>query len=128
MAGGNNLLVGKAPANTPDDIVASLKLLYDRILKKSPTSKILLLHVFPRGQYKTDSLRIGIEEINCRMRTALAGQKSVTLLDITSSFLNSDKTISVEIMPDYVHLTRLGYRIWAEKMEPVLSAMFDSEK
>jgi len=127
MAGGNNLLVGNAPVNTPDEIVEALKLLCDRILQKTPTSQILLLHVFPRGQTNMDPLRINIDKINCLIRTEMAGRRNVTLLDIGSSFLNPDGSISTEIMADYVHLTRKGYCIWAEKMESALSDILDTQ-
>jgi len=126
MAGGNNLLGGNVRVNTPDEIVAAVHLLCDRILDKTPTSRILLLHVFPRGQTKTDPCRMGIEEINSGMKDNLADHANVTLLDITGSFLNPDSIISPEIMADYVHLTAKGYRIWAERMEPVISALLEN--
>ena len=42
------------------------------------------------------------------------------LLDIGKAFLNPDGTISQDIMPDYLHLTAKGYRIWADAIEPTL--------
>ena len=51
--------------------------------------------------------------------------KTVKYLDIGSRFINEDGTISKEIMPDSVHLTRKGYRIWADAIEPTLRSMLD---
>jgi lysophospholipase L1-like esterase len=31
-------------------------------------------------------------------------------------------------MPDYLHLSRRGYRIWADAMEPTLWAMLEDAK
>ena len=50
---------------------------------------------------------------------------NVHYLDIGKAFLNEDGTISNEIMPDYLHLSQKGYRIWADAMEPTLWSMLD---
>ena len=47
------------------------------------------------------------------------------ILDIGKAFLNADGTISPDIMPDYLHLTAKGYRIWADAMEPTLWKLLD---
>ena len=49
----------------------------------------------------------------------------VHYLDIGQSFLEKDGAIAREIMPDFLHLSRKGYRIWAEAMEPTLWSMLD---
>ena len=49
--------------------------------------------------------------------------KNVRYLDLKDKFLQPDGTIAKEIMHDYVHLTREGYAIWAEAMEPLLTKM-----
>ena len=46
--------------------------------------------------------------------------KSVFYLNIGKAFLNPDGTISRDVMPDYLHLTAKGYRLWADAMEPTL--------
>ena len=52
-------------------------------------------------------------------------ESHVKFLDIGKSFLNKDGTISREIMPDFLHLSGKGYRIWADAMEPTLWQMLD---
>ncbi|MBV8264852.1 MAG: hypothetical protein JO252_00745, partial [Planctomycetaceae bacterium] len=52
----------------------------------------------------------------------------VKYLDIGGRFLNEDGTLSREIMPDFLHLSRKGYRIWAEAIEPTLWSMLDEDK
>ena len=123
MAGGNNLLTGVAPPNTPEEIVAGLQSLCADIRQKTPTTKILLLAVFPRGKTTDDALRIGIGKINRGIFMSMQDLENITLLDITASFLNPDKTMSPEVMNDFVHPTAQGYRIWAQNMEPVLAAL-----
>ncbi len=31
-------------------------------------------------------------------------------------------------MPDFLHLSRQGYQIWAEAMEPLLTVMLEEKK
>ena len=33
-----------------------------------------------------------------------------------------------DVMPDYLHLSTKGYRIWAEAMEPTLWSMLDEPR
>ena len=123
MGGGNNLLAGVAPPNTPAEIVAGIQSLCADIHQITPTTKILLLFIFPRCAAPNEALRIGIEKINRGIFKSMQNRKNITLLDITFSFLNSDQTMSPDVMNDFVHLTARGYRIWAEKMEPVLAGL-----
>ena len=53
---------------------------------------------------------------------------NVSYLDIGKTFLNPDGTISSEIMPDYLHLTAKGYRLWADAMEPTLWRLLDEPR
>ena len=48
-------------------------------------------------------------------------------LDLGKAFLNEDGTISKDVMPDYLHLTRKGYRLWADAMEPALWSMLEEK-
>ena len=52
----------------------------------------------------------------------------VRYLDIGKAFLNDDGTISPDVMPDGLHLSLKGYRIWADAMEPTLWTMLDEPK
>jgi lysophospholipase L1-like esterase len=45
------------------------------------------------------------------------GQK-VHYLDISSTFLQPDGTLSKDIMPDLLHLSDKGYDMWAAAIEP----------
>jgi N-acetylglucosamine-6-sulfatase len=37
--------------------------------------------------------------------------------------MNEDKSISKEIMPDFLHLTEKGYQIWADAVLPTVKEM-----
>ena len=47
----------------------------------------------------------------------------VTYLDIGDQFLAADRSISKEIMDDFLHPTAKGYAIWTDAMEPTLTRL-----
>jgi lysophospholipase L1-like esterase len=52
----------------------------------------------------------------------LGTRTHVTYLDITDQLLESDGSLSKEVMPDYLHLSDEGYRRWTEAILPWVSA------
>ena len=50
---------------------------------------------------------------------------NVHYLDIGANFLNEDKTLSKEIMPDLLHLSEKGYEIWATSIESDLKKILE---
>ena len=54
--------------------------------------------------------------------------KNVHYLDIGHRFLNSDGILPATIMPDYLHLSKQGYEIWAESIEPQLAELLGEKK
>jgi lysophospholipase L1-like esterase len=104
--------------NTSVEISAGIRAIIDELRKRLPESKILLLGVFPRGE-KPNGFREKLDDVNEQI-SHLNDGKSVFYLNIGKAFLNPDGTISRDVMPDYLHLTAKGYRLWADAMEPTL--------
>jgi beta-glucosidase len=121
MIGTNN-----SGSNTADEIALGITAIVKELRKGLPETKVLLLGVFPRGE-KPDATRAKLEEVN-RQVSRLDDGTHVTYLDIGKAFTNPDGTISREIMPDYLHLSARGYRIWADSMEPTLWRLLDEPK
>lgn len=119
MIGTNN-----SAANTSDEIAEGVEAIVKSLRQRLPETKILLLAVFPRGE-KPAPVREKLAAVNARIAKLDDGGKTVKYLDIGPKFLNEDGTISKEIMRDYLHLTRKGYRIWADAVEPTLWSMLD---
>jgi len=109
--------------NTSDEIAEGIETIVKTLRQKLPTTKILLLAVFPRGE-KPNPMREKLTAVNERIAKLDDGQM-IKYLDIGAKFLNEDGTISKEIMPDFLHLTREGYRIWADAVEPTLWSMLE---
>jgi lysophospholipase L1-like esterase len=121
MIGTNN-----ASSSTPDEIAQGITAIVQEVRRRLPQAQLLVLGLFPREQ-KHGGVRERLKVVNEQI-AKLDDRAHVRFLDIGKAFLNDDDTISREIMPDFLHLTRRGYRIWAEAMEPTLWAMLDEPK
>jgi lysophospholipase L1-like esterase len=117
MIGTNNV-----PLNTPDEIAAGVSAICDEIHQRSPVSRILLLGIFPRGE-KPDANRATIEAVNQRLATLDGRGGVVTYLDIGDKFLAADRSISKDVMYDFLHPTAKGYGIWSAAIEPTLTRL-----
>jgi beta-glucosidase len=122
MIGTNN-----AGGNTPDEIAQGITAIIGELRQKLPKTKILLLAVFPRGQQPFTPIRERLKSVNEKI-AKLDDGSNVRYLDIGRAFLNEDGTISKDIMPDYLHLSQKGYRLWADAMEPTLWSLLDEPR
>jgi lysophospholipase L1-like esterase len=114
MIGTNNFgLHGDTPADVAKGVAAVVKTLREKL----PSSKILLLGVFPRDEKPGTGGRKKILELNAE----LAKIEGVSFLDIGPKFLAPDGTLPKEVAPDFLHLSEKGYQIWADAIEPALS-------
>jgi len=117
MIGTNNI-----PLNTPVEIAAGIAAICDEIHQRSPASRILLLGIFPRGE-KPDANRVTIDAVNRRIAMFEGRGGVVTYLDIGDRFLAADRSISKDLMYDFLHPTAKGYEVWAAAMEPTLTRL-----
>jgi lysophospholipase L1-like esterase len=118
MIGTNNL-----GSDAPDEIAKGVVAIVKKLREKLPETKILLLAIFPRDE-NPSARRERLKSVNEQI-ARLDDGSMVRYLDIGPSFLNPDGTISKEVMPDFLHLSSKGYRIWADAMEPTLWSMLE---
>jgi beta-glucosidase len=123
MIGTNN---ASDPHTSPDDIVAGVKAIVDKLRTKLPDMKILVLGIFPRGEDDNDAIRIVNMKANESI-AKLADGKAVFYLDIGDKFLDSDRKLPKEVMPDLLHPNAKGYTIWAEAMEPMVAKLMGDD-
>lgn len=116
MIGTNNAGHG----NTPEEIAAGVKAVVAKLRAKLPQTKVLLLAIFPRSADPKDRIRQTNQKAN-ELIAPVADGKMVEFLDIGPKFLKADGTLTTEIMPDLLHLSPKGYRIWAESIEPAVA-------
>jgi len=117
MIGTNN-----SGSNTPEQIAEGVKAIVEKLRAKLPTTKILVLAIFPRGETKDDPRRKVNEAANALIQK-LADNEWVFYLDIGPKFLAPDGTLSREVMPDLLHLNEKSYRTWAEAIEPMVKRL-----
>jgi lysophospholipase L1-like esterase len=118
MIGTNN---SNGEDNTPGQIVDGVTAIVKKLREKLPDTKVLLVAIFPRNE-NFSTQRGKILQVNQVLRK-LADNKDVFWIDFGHRFVNSDGLIPVELMPDYLHLSKGGYAIWAEALERRLASI-----
>ncbi len=103
----------------PQEVAAGVRRILSLLEEKSPATKVLLLGVFPRGQHPLDADRLNNVAINQYIRR-FADDRRVFYQDVGEVFLDAQGEISTVIMPDHLHLSPRGYRLWAQVIEPTL--------
>ena len=114
MAGTNNL----SDSDSADDIFEGVAAIVYHLLDHCPSARILLMGILPR---EPSSYMGSIRRIN-EMLAALDNGTSIRYLDLGPQFLNPDGSIPGALMPDSLHLSARGYRIWADALLPILDA------
>ncbi len=95
------LMIGTNNANAkqkPEDIVAGVKAIVEKLRDKLPQTKVLLLGIFPRGEDDHNPIR----QVNMKANeiiAKLADDKMVFYLDIGDKFLDSDRKLSKKSCP-----------------------------
>jgi len=124
MIGTNN---SNGKDNTAEEIAEGIKAIVREIHKRSPKTRVLLLAVFPRAtgkdQAAKDAQTAKINAVNEQIAKLDDGGKTVKFMDIGKKFLAADGSIPKEIMPDQLHLSPKGYRIWADAVTPALDEL-----
>ena len=118
MIGTNN---SNGEDNSPEQIVDGVRAIVDKLRTKLPGTKVLLVAIFPRAE-NFSAQRGKLAQINQALRR-IADDKTVFWADFGHKFLNDDGTMPRELMPDYLHLSKKGYQIWADSIETQLSQL-----
>ncbi len=121
MIGTNNLGDNKA-----EDIAEGITSIVQELRHQLPHGKVLLLGIFPRSPKPADAVRDKIKDVNTRI-AKLDDGKQVVYLDIGAKFLDAEGNLTKEIMPDYLHLSAKGYKIWADAIQMTLDDLLKKE-
>ena len=113
MIGTNN---SNKDDNSEADILGGVTAIVKQIRERLPDTKIILNSIFPRG--KTFSTQRGkILQVNQALEK-LADNKNIFYIDFGSQLIESDGSISPQMMRDALHPGEQGYEIWAAAIEP----------
>jgi len=103
------------------EILEGVQVIIQKIRARLPETKVLVVGIFPRA--KTFSPQRGkILQINQALAKVADGNL-IHYLDFGSQLIETDGSISREIMPDALHLSEKGYEIWAQAIEPKLKEL-----
>ncbi len=119
------LMIGTNNSNSdsPEQISEGVEKIVAEMRQKCPTSKILLLAIFPRNKPADTAKQLETNrQVNERI-AKLDDGKMVTFLDINHVFLGDDGKVHADIMPDFLHPNEYGYQLWADAMEPTLDKL-----
>jgi lysophospholipase L1-like esterase len=115
LIGTNDVSAGAAP----EEIARRVEAIVDVLRERLPRARILLLGLFPRDA-DSSPRREAVRAVN-RFLARSPGRANVRYLDIGDRFLLPDRTIPRNVMPDGLHLSPEGYRIWADAIGPALN-------
>jgi len=117
MIGTNN-----SGSDSSENIAKGVKAIVDEIEQRCPTTRILILGIFPRGHDNADRRRIVNMKAN-KIIATFADNRTIFYLDIGDKFLDKNGVLSRDIMPDLLHPNTKGYEIWADAIEPQLQIL-----
>ena len=126
-----------AKVHTAEEIFAGTKAIVDLIRQRHPTTKILLLRIFPRGgdaekgvsppPFNSSTQCIETCRRAGELTAKLADGKQVFWLDVNYVFLNPDGTINTDLMWDLLHPSPAGAEAWAQAIEPTLAQLLGDQ-
>lgn len=85
-----------------------------RVVKSKAPSARFIVTLFPRGE-KNSKVRAAVDSANAILREH-AGSASYIYMNIGSIFLDDQGEIRPDMMPDFIHPTSEGYRIWSGEL------------
>lgn len=117
-------------AHSPRQIYAGTKAIVDLIRQRHPSSKILVVRIFPKGLDKqrdeaTSPPVFSFPPSDARkackaglLTRKLADNRNVFWIDVNKVFVRSDGKINVELMPDLLHPNLAGTEAWVSAIQP----------
>jgi beta-glucosidase len=112
LAGTNNLADGDSDA----DIFEGVAAIVYHLLDQCPSVRVVLMGILPR---EPSSFMGSIGRINALL-AGLDNGLSVRFLDLSSLFLTPAGSLQRGLLPDGLHLSARGYRVWADALLPIL--------
>jgi lysophospholipase L1-like esterase len=98
-------------------------------LSRLPTTRILLLALFPREMNPHGPLRSTVAQVNDLLSTRYQHtQKNerVVFINIGDAFLGEKLALRADLMPDALHCNEKGYEAWAQAIRSTLDSMMQS--
>ena len=118
MIGTNN----SGSAYTVEQVADGIKAIVCKLRSDLPKTKVLILAIFPKHNVKDIMARdVRISEL----ASSIADDKMIHYLNINAVFLDDNGSIIADSIPDFLHLSEKGFRLWAEAMEPAVAELMN---
>jgi lysophospholipase L1-like esterase/type 1 glutamine amidotransferase len=123
------LLIGTNNSNgkdhTAEEIAEGITKIVRELRTNLPQAKVVLMSILPRGD-KPSAQRDKNARASELTAQAFKGDALVVPVDLGARFLTADGTLKTDLMPDKLHLSEAGYRVWADAIAPLLEEAFTS--
>ena len=103
--------------STPENLSLGIAEIVRFIHSRSPSTKVLIVGILPRGAGPWEPLRAVNAKTN-QLIARCADNQTTFYTDVGRIFLDSSGQLSNEISFDLLHLTPVGYALFAAALEP----------
>lgn len=119
------LLIGtnNSADNTAEDIAEGITALCSLIRSKLPSTRVLLLAIFPRDT--PDAPRRKVNEAANGIIAGLDDGEWIHFRDLGGFLVDDDGIIKKDFMDDLLHPTATGYVAWANVLTPVIEELLE---
>ena len=116
MRGANNHM-----SSPPEVTARDIRLIVAKLRKRLPSTKVLVLGIFPRGSGDEDGARQTNMRVN-ELISDIGDGEIVHYLDMEATFLDG-RRLKPGLFPDGTHPSAKGYAAWAEALEPTIERL-----
>jgi len=116
MIGTNNHM-----SSPPEVTARDIRLIVAKLRKRLPSTKVLVLGIFPRGSGDEDGARQTNMRVN-ELISDIGDGEIVHYLDMEATFLDG-RRLKPGLFPDGTHPSAKGYAAWAEALEPTTESL-----
>lgn len=106
-----------------EDILTTYSEILDRIKTQSPSTKVFVQSILPRGR----SYAKRIQGLNRHLQ-ALAKKFGYTFIDLYPTFAGPQGELKKELTNDNLHLMAAGYVLWVEILKPYVTEILTQTK
>jgi lysophospholipase L1-like esterase len=112
-----NIGSNNTDADSAADIAVGIEAIVAELRRRLPDARFVI-SLFPRGQWP-NPLREKIADVNARLSAHYAAHDAdhVQLQDLGPKFISPSGEIPPELMPDFLHPSPAGYKIWSDELE-----------
>ncbi len=101
--------------DSPEDIAAGVEAIVSELQQRLPSTRLILMAIFPRSRNRFKPMRQRIEKTNLLLQH-LAQTYQIDWLDINALFIDEDGRLDEASMPDLLHLSSDSYAVWAKAL------------